>query len=420
MSGPRAPFIAESICDVLPEARRATLALFRDACGAPIDQGLVLHFPAPHSYTGESVVEFQGHGGPMVLKRLLARVLELGARPAQPGEFTCRAFLNDRIDLAQAEGVADLIEASSEEAARSAALSMVGEFSSRVTALGESLSHLRMHVEACIDFPEEEIDPADRESQARQLAACRAQLQELLSSARQGSILREGLVVVLVGRPNVGKSSLLNRFAGDEVAIVTPVPGTTRDYVRATIHLEGVPVHFIDTAGLRDAADEVERIGVERSWKAIQEAGALVFLTDSNEDPGLDASLLERLPAGIPVAQVRNKVDLSGEPAGLDPGGPARFNVSAKTGAGVEALEGWLLDVAGWKPTTESVFLARARHLVGLREASSALEAAAAQPSLELVAEDLRRAQESLGTITGEVSADEILGRIFSAFCIGK
>jgi tRNA modification GTPase len=417
LSGPRAPEICRGIAGHLPVPRRATRARFTDANGELLDDGLLLYFSAPHSYTGEHVLELQGHGGPVVMHELLRRCIELGARLAQPGEFTRRAFLNDRLDLAQAESVADLIDASSVEAARGAARSLSGEFSSRVRVLVEAVTELRMHVEACIDFPEEEIDPADRDLQLRKLATLRHMLEVLLGDAVQGVVLREGLTVVLAGRPNVGKSSLLNRLAGEDLAIVTPIAGTTRDYVRATISLQGVPIHLIDTAGLRSAADEVERIGVERTWAALEKAGAVVFLVEpgATADPA-DQALLQRMPATLPVLRVVNKIDL--DPAGIAVGD---LRISAKTGEGIDALRGWLLQVAGWKPHEEGIFMARARHVHALRDAQGALNRASAHTqAYELFAEDLKMAQAALGSITGEVSPDDLLGLIFSKFCIGK
>jgi tRNA modification GTPase len=407
----------------LPAARHATLAQFRAADGACIDQGIALFFPAPHSYTGEDVLELQGHGGPIVMRELVRRCLELGARLAEPGEFTRRAFLNDRLDLAQAESVADLIDASSVEAARGAARSLAGDFSRRIHALVDALVELRMHVEACIDFPEEEIDPADRRMQAEKLAAIRTGLETLLAEAEQGAVLREGLTVVLIGRPNVGKSSLLNRLAGDEVAIVTPIAGTTRDYVRATISLEGVPIHLIDTAGLRAAGDEIERIGIARTWQAVEAAGAALFITESDDPPGQEEQAhLERLPRGMAVARVVNKIDLTGARPGRETsGGEVVLRLSAKTGAGLGELRAWLLDASGWKPHGEGLFMARERHLVALQAARAHLaEAAESLQAFELMAEELRLALNSLGQITGAVSADDLLGAIFSRFCIGK
>ena len=424
VSGPAAAAIARAVIGALPEPRHAALADFRAAGGQTIDQGIALYFSAPHSYTGEDVLELQGHGGPMVMAQLLRRCVELGARLAEPGEFTQRAFLNDRLDLAQAESVADLIDASSVEAARSAARSLTGEFSRRVHTLVQALIDLRMHVEACIDFPEEEIEPADRSAQREKLGTIVSTLEALRDEARQGVALREGLVVVLVGRPNVGKSSLLNRLAGEDLAIVTPLPGTTRDYVRATLSLEGLPIHLIDTAGLRQPADEVERIGVERTWRAIQDAGAALFVTEGENDAREEeAAHLERLPLGLPIAHIVNKIDLSGQAPGLGgetPRGPI-LRVSAKSGAGMDTLRAWLLQMAGWKPHGEGLFMARERHLRALDEACGHLDnAQGAQQAFELFAEELRLAQRTLGTITGEFGSDELLGEIFSRFCIGK
>ena len=424
VSGSMACAIAHAILGTLPQPREALLADFKAADGAVVDRGIALFFPGPHSYTGEDVLELQAHGAPMVLAQLLKRSIDLGARLAEPGEFTRRAFLNDRLDLAQAESVADLIDASSVEAARSAARSLAGEFSRRIHAIVDALIELRMHVEACIDFPEEEIDSADRDQQQGRLASAMKSLERLREDATQGAVLRDGLVVVLIGRPNVGKSSLLNRLAGDEVAIVTPIPGTTRDYVRATVSIEGVPIHLIDTAGLRETSDEIERIGVERTWRAIATAGAALFVTDRDERAaGAEADHLARLPGGLPVAHVENKVDLTTEAPGLagqEARGP-RLRVSAKTGAGLEALRQWLLDTAGWRPHGEGLFMARERHLEALSDAAGHLATAQIHTqAFELFAEELRLAQIALGRITGEVSADDLLGEIFSRFCIGK
>ena len=423
VSGPLVPVVAQALLGCDPVPRRAQLARFRDANGAILDEGIVLRFPAPHSYTGEDVLELQGHGGPVVLRQVLQSCVAAGARHAEPGEFTRRAFLNDRLDLAQAEGVADLIDAASAEAARGAARSLVGEFSSRITALVERLTELRLHVEACIDFPEEEIDPADRAWQRRRGEELVAELAAILEEARQGAVLRDGLTVVLAGAPNVGKSSLLNRLAGEEVAIVTPIPGTTRDHVRAMLVLEGVPIHLIDTAGLRDTGDEVERIGIDRAWDAISKAGAVMHVVDAMRPGAADDSTLEaRFPVGVPRVRVINKIDLAATPAGReDRGDEASIRLSALTGDGVAALRGWLLDVAGWRPQGEGVFLARERHLVALGEASDALARAVGQAQpIELLAEELKIAQQALGRITGGLTPDELLGQIFSRFCIGK
>lgn len=423
VSGPRAPEIACALVGELPSPRQARLTRIRDRSGALLDEGIALLFPAPASYTGEHVLELQGHGGPVVLRQVLEACLAAGARLAEPGEFTRRAFLNGRIDLAQAESVADLIDAASAQAARSAARSLAGDFSRHIESLVAGLTELRLHVEACIDFPEEEIDPADRRWQAGRLAQLRESLATTMSQARQGAILRDGLTVVLAGAPNVGKSSLLNRLAGEEVAIVTPIPGTTRDHVRATILLEGVPVHLIDTAGLREAGDEVERIGIERAWEAIAQAGAVMRVDDATRPETAEpAGLVTRLPSGVPSVRVTNKIDAAGLPAGrTEADGEVCIRLSARTGEGVEALRSWLLGVAGWHPHAEGIFMARERHLTALGEAGEALTRAAdeSQP-FELIAEDLRLAQQALGRITGEVSADDLLGQIFSRFCIGK
>ena len=422
VSGPRCVAIAQAIVGRVPAARHATRADFRGEAGVLIDQGLALFFPAPHSYTGEDVLELQGHGGPVVMRELLRACTARGARLAQPGEFTRRAFLNERLDLAQAESVADLIDASSAEAARSAVRSLAGDFSRGIEALVRALVELRMHVEACIDFPEEEIDVRDRESLREQLAALVHARDELAAQAKQGAVLREGLTVVLVGPPNVGKSSLLNRLAGEEVAIVTPIAGTTRDLVRATVILDGVPVHLVDTAGLREATDEAERIGIERAWHAIASAGAAIVLGDGAAGDEEEARILARLPAQLPVAHVRNKIDLALlAPAREDRGGDTAIRLSARTGEGVAHLRAWLLETAGWRPHGEGLFLARERHLVALADAGRALATASNNmQAFELFAEELKIAQEALGRITGEVSADELLGEIFGRFCIGK
>ena len=426
VSGAMAKPVIRGVMGKVPEPRQATFATFRDAAGAAIDQGVALYFPAPQSYTGEDILELQGHGGTAVLTRLLKRCLELGSRLARPGEFTERAFLNDKLDLAQAESVADLIEAGSEEAARSAARTLTGEFSRRVHQLTEALTELRTHVEACIDFPEEEIDPADRAAQQVKLQRIRSLQSNLAREARQGVVLRDGLTVVLIGRPNVGKSSLLNCLAGDEVAIVTPIAGTTRDHVRATIHLEGVPIHLIDTAGLRDTDDAVEKIGIARTWAAIDRAGAALLISEAGEMAGRnEAEILQQLPNNLPTAWVYNKIDLY-QPVGVSRGTLTTGNhvslfVSALTGEGIDSLRAWLLETAGWHPGNEGVFLARERHMVALGAAESHLEAASTQVAqYELFAEELRLAQMALSSITGEFTSDDLLGEIFSRFCIGK
>jgi tRNA modification GTPase len=415
--------------------RHASFAAFLDAQGRPIDEGIALFFPAPNSYTGETVLELQGHGGPVVLQMLLARCLEagrpLGLRIAAPGEFTRRAFLNDRLDLAQAEAVADLIDASTEAAARSANRSLAGEFSLRIRTLVEALLELRTLVEATLDFPEEEVDFLQAADANGRLAAVRAQLDDVLGRARQGAVLRHGLNVVLVGAPNVGKSSLLNALAGEEVAIVTPIAGTTRDRIVQAVAVHGIALNVIDTAGLRPTEDPVERLGIERTLAEVARADVVLHLVDALE-PAADAEALaqvgEHVGRGVPVLTVVNKIDLSGEAPAAERG---RLLLSAKTGAGIDGLRTALLEVAGWTQETsgETVFLARERHLQALASARDHLAAAAAcadvehgygNAQLELFAEELRLAGQRLGEITGEVTADDLLGRVFSRFCIGK
>lgn len=425
VSGKGLAALAQAILGKVPAPRSAALATFRDGAGFPIDQGIALFFPQPHSYTGEDVLELQGHGGTAVLQRLLQRCISLGCRLAKPGEFTERAFLNGKLDLAQAESVADLIEASSAEAAKSAIKSLTGEFSNRVHALAGGLTELRMHVEACIDFPEEEINPADRMLQQTKLQHLRALQANLAREAKQGAVLRDGLTVALIGRPNVGKSSLLNRLAGEEVAIVTPIAGTTRDQVRATILVRGVPIHLIDTAGLRDTEDAVEKIGIERSWMAVEKAGAALLIAEAGEMIGQnEAEILSKLPAALPVAWVYNKIDMHGqrsERAKSDEDRHATIKLSALTGEGVELVREWLLETAGWQPSGEGVFMARERHLIALKLAENHLNAAIERTEqFELFAEELRLAQLALSSITGEFTPDDLLGEIFGKFCIGK
>lgn len=400
--------------------RQASYARFIDAAGDPLDEGIALFFPAPHSFTGESVLELQGHGGPQVLQLILERCLELGARPAAPGEFSRRAFLNDKIDLAQAESIADLIDAQSREAARSAVRSLSGEFSRHIYTLVEGLIHLRMLVEATLDFPEEELDFLEKADAFGQLDRIEAQLIQVLSHARQGALLREGLNVVLIGQPNVGKSSLLNRLAGFEAAIVTEYAGTTRDALREAIQIEGVPLHITDTAGLRDTDDPVEKIGIARTWEAVARTDVALLLTDAAHGVGDDErAILARLP-DTPRLTVHNKIDVVDETARLSEN---RMEVwlSAKTGAGVDLLKRRLLELAGWQAAGEGSYMARKRHLVALHTAGEHLASARRQArQLELFAEELRLAQEALGEITGEFSADDLLGEIFGRFCIGK
>ena len=423
--------------------RVAHYAALRDAHGEAIDQGLVIHFPAPHSYTGEDVLELQAHGGPVVLQLLLARCLEAGAdidaatrrprlahlRLAQPGEFTQRAFLNGKLDLAQAEAVADLIDAGTEAAARSAARSLGGAFSREIEALAARIVELRALVEATLDFPEEEIDFLERADARGRLAGIMVALAGVLDRTRQGALLREGMTVVLAGQPNVGKSSLLNALAGAELAIVTPIAGTTRDKIGQTIQIEGVPVHVVDTAGLRDTTgsdDEVERIGIARSWAEIDQADAVVFLHDLTRmgEPGFeagDAAIAARLRGTSRVLHVFNKSDVA--PAHKD--SADRLRVSARTGEGLQALRQALLERAGWHASPEGVFIARTRHVMALQRTAEHLAragalAAAAAAALDLLAEELRLAHDALGEITGAFSADDLLGEIFGRFCIGK
>lgn len=426
VSGLRASAVMHAVVGRMLDARRAFFVSFRDEAGLVIDQGIALYFRGPNSFTGEDLLELQGHGGPVVMARLLRRCIGLGCRLARPGEFTERAFLNDKLDLAQAEGVADLIEAGSEAAARSAARTLTGEFSKRVRDLTVALTELRVHAEASIDFPEEEIDPADRVAQLRQLHHVRSLHARLMQEAHQGRVLRDGLTVVLIGRPNVGKSSLLNCLAGEDLAIVTPIAGTTRDHVRASIHLEGVPIHLIDTAGLHETDDVIEKIGIERTWNAINSANAVLLIAEAGEMAGrAEAEILQRVPAHLPIAWVYNKIDLY-RPIGvsretLRTGKDVSLFVSALTGEGIEYLREWLLETAGWHDGNEGVFLARERHLVALAQAQSHLEFATEHlQQFELFAEDLRLAQQALSAITGEFTSDDLLGEIFSRFCIGK
>jgi len=413
VSGAKVPDIARRLLGQLPRPRSATLGGARDAGGELLDEGLALYFPAPHSYTGEDVLEFQGHGGATVLRSVLAACVDAGARLAEPGEFTRRAFLNGRMDLAQAEAVADLIDAASREAARSALRSLRGEFSAAVDALVAALVELRALTEAMLDFPDEEADALHRDDACARLARVRAALDEVLARSRQGSLLRSGIHVVLAGRPNVGKSSLLNRLAGEERAIVTPVAGTTRDALREPIQIEGVPLVVIDTAGLRSSTDLVERLGIERTQRELERADIVIAVFEA----GQPHAPLEALPAGTALIDVYNKADLAPD---FVPSAGA-LAVSAKTGAGLDALKGAILNAAGWSATGETVFLARERHLRALQRAAEHLDAAAREAQRwELFAEELRLAQAALAGITGEFTADDLLGEIFGRFCIGK
>ena len=454
VSGRAIGALVQALCGRALKAREATYLPFRDAQGQAIDQGLALYFPGPHSYTGEDVLELQAHGGPVVLQLLLARCLEAGAatdaatgqptlpslRVAQPGEFTERAFLNDKIDLAQAEAIADLIDASTEAAARSASRSLTGAFSAEIHGLRDALIHLRMLVEATLDFPEEEIDFLRKADAHGQLSNLQQTLASVMQRARQGALLREGIKVVIAGQPNAGKSSLLNALAGAELAIVTPIAGTTRDKVQQTIQIEGVPLHIIDTAGLRDSDDEVERIGIARAWDEIAGADAVLFLHDLSRQDAMEyiaaeadiaGALAQKLPPTIPVIDVWNKLDrapgaaaTAAEGAGHAETRPGVW-LSARTGEGLDGLRRILLEVAGWQSAPEGLYIARARHIEALRAVSAHLQEAADQlqaqgPALDLLAEELRLAQNALSAITGEFSSDDLLGVIFSSFCIGK
>ena len=431
VSGPHARAMAITLGGREPKPRYAHYGpLFADN-GDVLDEGLLLFFPGPHSFTGEDVLELQGHGGPVVLDMLLRRCLQLGARMARPGEFSERAFLNDKLDLAQAEAIADLIEASSEQAARNALRSLQGEFSRRVHALTEKLIELRIYVEAAIDFPEEEIDFLADGHVLSQLDAVRQELAGVLREAGQGALLRDGMTVVIAGRPNAGKSSLLNALAGREAAIVTDIAGTTRDVLREHIHIDGMPLHVVDTAGLRDTHDQVERIGVERALKAIGEADRILLVVDSTapeaDDPfALWPEFLEQRPDPHKVTLIRNKADLSGETVGLETcaDGHVTLTLSARGLEGLDLLREHLKACMGYEQTSEGSFSARRRHLQALQQASASLEHGRSQLTVlgagELLAEDLRMAQQALGEITGAFTPDDLLGRIFSSFCIGK
>jgi len=424
VSGPRLDVFITALIGKPLSPRRATLSAFNDARRSAIDEGIALYFPAPHSYTGQDVLELHGHGGPMVLQLLLKRCLALGARPAQPGEFTRRAFLNDKIDLAQAESVADLIDAATAEAARSALRSLQGAFSRRIEELLDALVELRTLVEAALDFPDEDVEFIQQSDGAGRLAVLQDRLQEVLSASQRGSLLREGMRVVLAGQPNVGKSSLLNRLAGEELAIVTDIPGTTRDAIRQSISVEGIPVHVIDTAGLRPSSDPVEKLGIARTWEAIEHADLVVLLVDATQGEAVaDREIMGRLPAALPRLRVMNKIDLLSRPPAFEGGRDAgTVWLSAKTGDGVDLLRRALLEAVGWLGgSTEGLFMARERHLQALQLAKTHLGHATRQvANLELFAEELRLVQQALGTITGQFTSDDLLGEIFSRFCIGK
>lgn len=426
ISGPKAGEIAAAVLGRCPAPRQAAYLPFRDADLSVLDEGIALYFPAPHSFTGEDVLELQGHGGPVVLDLLLARVLALGGRLAEPGEFSRRAFLNDKLDLAQAEAIADLIDSASVQAARSALRSLQGEFSRRIQALVEAMIRLRMYVEAALDFPEEEIDFLSDHAITDQLQALTTELDTILAQAQQGCLLREGMNVVIAGQPNAGKSSLLNQLARRELAIVTEIAGTTRDTLRQEISIDGLPLHVIDTAGLRDSSDTVERIGIERAWSEIQQADRILLLIDHRAGiTAEDQAIIDQLPPGIAVTVVRNKIDLGDGKAGVSEGPLGKeIALSARSGAGLELLTQHLKACVGYQSGGEGNFMARRRHVDALQRArqlvSHGRQALAQHQAGELLAEDLRLAQEALNEITGEFGSDDLLGRIFSSFCIGK
>jgi tRNA modification GTPase len=429
LSGPLALAIAEKLTGARPPPRHAAVRPFRDEHGEAIDQGIVLLFPQPDSYTGEDVAELQGHGGPLVLDLLVRAACALGARPARPGEFSERAFLNGRLDLAQAEAIADLINAATEQAARAAQRSLQGEFSARVRALVDELIGLRIFIEGALDFSDEDVNWLEDEALRARLATLLAHLRELLGAAAQGRRLREGLVVALAGAPNVGKSTLLNRLAGAEAAIVTDIAGTTRDVLRENVNLDGLPVTLVDTAGLRDSTDPVEKIGIERAWQALAHAELVLFLVDDRFGvTEADRALLERVPKGAEVLVVRNKCDLSGQPVGAALVGAAHgrdeLRLCAKSGSGLDLLKAEIRRAAGLTATGESLFSARTRHVDALQRALACAQDAETRlresATAELAAEDLRLAQKALAEITGAFSSDDLLGRIFSQFCIGK
>ncbi|MCK8949917.1 tRNA uridine-5-carboxymethylaminomethyl(34) synthesis GTPase MnmE [Haemophilus influenzae] len=431
VSGPLATKVAQAILGKCPKPRMADYLPFKDADGTILDQGIALYFKSPNSFTGEDVLELQGHGGQVVLDLLLKRILQIdGIRLARPGEFSEQAFLNDKLDLAQAEAIADLIDATSEQAVRSALKSLQGEFSKKVNELVDSVIYLRTYVEASIDFPDEEIDfLADGKIEAN-LRGIINQLEDVRSEAKQGSILREGMKVVIAGRPNAGKSSLLNALAGHEAAIVTDIAGTTRDVLREHIHIDGMPLHIIDTAGLRDATDEVERIGISRAWTEIEQADRIILMLDSSDPESADLSkvrseFLAKLPSTLPVTLVRNKIDLNGEQASeSEQGGYQMISLSSQTHDGVQLLREHLKQAMGFQTGMEGGFLARRRHLDALDKAAEHLQIGLVQLTEfhagELLAEELRLVQSYLSEITGQFTSDDLLGNIFSSFCIGK
>lgn len=424
ISGPRVKEIAIQLLGKLPQPRYATFSVFFDKNNQAIDEGIALYFPAPNSFTGEEVLELHGHGGPYIVDRLLKRIIELGAQLAKPGEFSERAFLNDKLDLAQAEAIADLIDASSEQAARSALRSLQGEFSKRINSLVEGIIQLRMYVEAAIDFAEEEIDFLADDKIVQQLNLLINSLEKIQSEATQGTLLREGITAVIAGQPNVGKSSLLNALSGKDIAIVTHIPGTTRDLLREHINIDGMPMHVIDTAGIRESDDPVEQEGIRRAREEMKNADLVLFMTDATNREQLELSaILEIIPTHAKIINIRNKIDLIKEDVAKDLTNNM-ISLSAKTGAGIELLKKAIKSAVGLQTNTEGIFSARRRHLDALDRAYSSLKIAFEQlndaRAGELVAEDLRQAQLALNEITGEFTSDDLLGRIFSSFCIGK
>lgn len=423
VSGPLSHQVATHILGQCPAPRHAAYLDFKQANGDLIDRGIAIYYPGPNSYTGESVLELQGHGGTALMQILLARCIELGVRQALPGEFTRRAYLNDKLDLAQAEAVADVINAATVEAAKSAIRSLSGEFSETVNQLLVQLVELRMFVEACLDFPEEEIDFITQGRVAEKITRNQQALDDIFNKAKQGVLLRDGINVVLIGQPNVGKSSLMNALSGEEVAIVTPVAGTTRDAIKSVIQINGVPLHVVDTAGLRDTDDEVEKIGIERTYRATESAHIALLLIDAARGIGNEEkSILGALPQEITKIWVHNKIDVSNEPARvLENNNETHIYLSAKTGEGLVLLKDQLLALVGYQQNAEGVFMARARHLEALKRVKQHLQVASKEiNAAELVAEELRLSQEALSSITGEFTPDDLLGEIFSKFCIGK
>ncbi|WP_416886838.1 tRNA uridine-5-carboxymethylaminomethyl(34) synthesis GTPase MnmE [Marinospirillum sp.] len=430
VSGPLCSLLAQQFLGRLPPARYAHYGPFKSPEGLLLDEGIALYFPGPHSFTGEDVLEFQGHGGPVLLDRLLMALIAQGVRLAEPGEFSQRAFLNDKLDLAQAEAIADLIDATSQQAAENALKSLQGVFSQKIHQLVDGLIQLRMYVEAAIDFPEEEIDFISDGHVQGQLQGLLTQLEAIQAEAQQGCLMREGMNVVLAGRPNAGKSSLMNALAGQERALVTDIAGTTRDVLREQIHLDGMPLHIIDTAGLRETVDQVEQLGVERAWQEIEKADRILLLVDAQTTSSLNPEeiwpeFVQRLPHPERLTLVRNKIDLSGEAAQSDLStSPPVIRIAAKHQQGVDDLKQHLKQVMGYQGTTEGGFSARRRHLVALQQAHRCLIQGQMQlqgsGAGELLAEDLRAAQEALNSVTGAFSADDLLGKIFGEFCIGK